>query len=79
MDEIVNDEIDFNDETEDTETGAFLATAVVFGAGALLGTVAARNWDKAKTAIGNRVADRREKKIEKINEKILDDAAKKAK
>ena len=76
MDEIENTEIDFDtEETEDMESGAYLATAVVFGAGTLLGVVAGRNWGKAKDAIETRVTARREKKIEKLREKTIEATA----
>lgn len=50
------------EETEETEDGSFLATAAVFGVGALVGAGVVKGYGKAKEAVQTRLEARRARK-----------------
>lgn len=58
------DEVEF--EFDETEDGSYLATAAVFGAGTIVGVVAAKSYGKVKAAIQNQLAARKAAKIKEI-------------
>jgi len=64
MSDIETNEVDVDEfDIEESDDGSFLATAAVIGAGALLGFIAAKGYDKAKSVIEVKLANRRARKI----------------
>jgi|266.fasta.fasta_contig_31_1483612_length_287_multi_68_in_0_out_0_1 hypothetical protein len=60
MDEDETTTVELDDiETDETDDGSFLATAVVFGVGTLVGAAATRGYGKAKELVQTRIAARR--------------------
>lgn len=75
MDEYETPEVESDIEIPEEGEGSYLTTAAVFGVGAITGAVVARSYGKVKSAVQTRLADRRARQTEEIEEDVKRDLA----